>query len=108
MHPILSRRTVLKSSVVTAVAWLLDLVHFDQFVSVVRAEDCSHGELYAGFLLLQGDDPLPSCVDPPEYLPPNVCGVSSPSQADAVPTTFDSPEQMASVSTFTIYTVNSQ
>lgn len=51
-----------------------------------HAQSCSHGELYAGFILLGQNDPLPSCVQPPQLQAPSMCGIGEPGEPWSAPT----------------------
>lgn len=77
----------------------------------VRAQSCSHGELYSGFILLAGNEAVPSCVIPSLLPPPNMCGAEEPDQPwtppDAVTDEFASVASLAAAAPYPIYDLGS-
>ncbi len=72
------------------------------------AQGCSHGELYAGFILLNDTDPIPSCVQPGP-LPPAICSNFDTSGQTPLPgrqESFATSAALAAAAGYPIYTLD--
>jgi len=100
-----SRRSFVRGLAIASGIVLSPLSQLFKSISRVQAQNCSHGDLYAGFLLLDAGDPLPSCVTLPTVPIPNVCGAGDDDDDSgmAKPTSYQSIQDMANSATFNVY-----
>lgn len=105
----ISRRNFIKWMGSIGAVLLTPIRHLSKSVPIDTTQDEQLGELYAGFVLLPENAPIPSFVTMPKVGIPNMCGVG---QADGVPSPkavtekYGSVEQLSNAVNFPIYRPN--